>query len=167
MVQIRASLDTALQRLWSAIEARPTGMLSLERSGLHAQPMIAFAERRRNRLWFVARRDNELVAGVGDGCACAFLVQDGELMASISGALHREEDRRRLARCWTPALAAWLPEGPLDPGLVLMRMDCVDVEVWIAGAGLTKFSFELAWPGARPALTQMQDVSGRGHATLH
>lgn len=147
----RSNADDATQsRLWDAIETRRIGMLGLTKSGLHGQPMIAFVERRRKRLWFIARRGADLVRSVGDGGSGDFIFQDGELMASIAGALHVVDDRRRLTRCWNPAVAAWLPEGPHDPGLTLLCMDCVDAEVWISGISLTKFAWEIGWNGPLP-----------------
>ncbi len=156
--------DATQQQLWDAIEGRRIGMLELSRSGLHAQPMLAFVERRRKRLWFMARRDTDLVQSIGDGGCCAFVFQGGDLLASIAGALRVVEDRRRMARYWNPAVAAWLPEGLNDPQLILLCMDCVDAEVWIAGLGLTKFTWELAWPGAHP---QIIEIGRPRHATLH
>ncbi|MBS0333809.1 MAG: pyridoxamine 5'-phosphate oxidase family protein [Proteobacteria bacterium] len=163
MVKSWRELD-ATQQLWDAIERRRAGMLGLTKSGLHAQPMLAFLERRRKRLWFVASRANDLTREVGDGGCCAFVLQDGDLMASISGALHVVENRRRLARMWNPEVAAWLREGLHDPNLVLLRMDCVDAEVWVAGVGLTKIVWEIAWDGGAP---QILEVGGRPQATMH
>jgi general stress protein 26 len=157
-------IDPSQAQLWQAIERRQIGMLELTRSGLHAQPMIAIVERRRKRLWFIARRDTDLLRSVGDGGCCAFVLQDADLMASIAGALSLVDDRRRIARYWTTAMAAWLPEGPKDPRLTLLRMDCVDAEVWMPGLGLTKFSWEIAWSGAQPP----RAAFGRPQqATLH
>lgn len=156
--------EAAHARLWQAIEARGMGMLSLTKSGLHAQPMIAFAERRRKRLWFILRRDTDLVRSVGDGGVGMFMLQDKELLASVAGELSMVQDRRRIARYWNPTVAAWLPEGPNDARLTLLRMDCVDAELWVAGLGLTKFAWEIAWSGARPKLLEFD---GRGLATLH
>jgi general stress protein 26 len=156
--------DASQAQLWHAIERRQIGMLELTKSGLHAQPMMAVVERRRKRLWFVARSDSDLVRSIGDGGCCAFVLQDAELMASVAGALSVVDDRRRLARYWTPAMATWLPQGLHDPRLTLLRMDCVDAEVWMSGLGLTRFSWEIAWSGAQPRLAHF----GRpDHATLH
>jgi general stress protein 26 len=164
MVKTTNQGDATLQRLWEAIETRRIGMLGLTKSGLHAQPMLAFVERRRKRLWFIARTDTELAQSIGDGGCCAFVFQDGDLMASIGGALSLVDDRRRMGRCWNAAVAAWLPEGLHDPKLTMLRMDCVDAEVWIAGMGLTKFTWEIAWG---PAPLQQLEMSDRAHATLH
>ena len=156
--------DLAQERLWQAIAAKRVGMLSLTKSGLHPQPMIAMVEPRRKRLWFVARSGTDLVRTVGDGGPCLFVLQDGELLASVAGELGVVEDPRRLLRCWTADMAAWLPEGPRDPGLTLLRMDCVDAELWISGMGLTKFAWEIACAGPRPTVP---DTGGAMPATLH
>jgi general stress protein 26 len=156
--------DSALSRLWDAIETRRIGMLGLTKSGLHAEPMLAFVERRRKRLWFVARTDTDMVQSVGGGAPCMFVLQDDALIASIAGELCLVEDRRRMLRCWNAKVAAWLPEGPHDARLTMLRMDCVDAEVWISGQGLTKFAWEIALPGARPQFLQ---VDGRPQATFH
>ena len=156
--------DAAQDRLWQAIEMLGAGMLGLTKSGLHAQPMIAVAERRRKRLWFVARSDTDLVRTIGDGGACMFTLQSADLLASVAGELSVVRDPRRMARYWSAKVAAWLPEGPADPGLVLLRMDCVDAELWIAGLGLTKFAWEIAWAGPHPKLPEL---AGRASATLH
>jgi general stress protein 26 len=85
-------------------------------------------------------------------------------MASVAGALSVVDDRRRIARYWNAAVAAWLPEGLHDPRLTLLRMDCVDAEVWLSGLGLTKFAWEIAWTGAYP---QLLEIARPAHATLH
>jgi general stress protein 26 len=164
MVKRRHAGDVPQTRLWEAIEARRVGMLGLTKSGLHAQPMLAFVERPRKRLWFIARRDTDLVRSVGAGGSGDFIFQDGELMASISGALNIVEDRRRIARYWNAAVSAWLPEGPHAPGLILLRMDCVDAEVSISGLGLTKFAWEIAWTGGRPRTSRFERPA---QSTLH
>jgi general stress protein 26 len=160
----REQSDTTQHRLWDAIEARQIGMLELTNSGLHAQPMLAFVERRRKRLWFIARVDSDLVRSIADGGCSAFVFQDGDLMASIAGALRAVDDPGRVARYWNAAVAAWLPEGPHAPDLTMLCLDCVDAEVWISGVDLTKFTWEIAWGDAPPKALDM-DIPA--HATLH
>ncbi len=139
-------------------------MLGLTKSGLHAQPMIAFVERRRKCLWFIARSDTDLVRTIGAGGACMFVMQEAELLVSVAGELSISQDRRRMSRCWNAKVDAWLPEGPHDPRLVMLRMDCVDAEIWMSGVGLTKFAWEIAWSGAYP---KRRELDGRAQATLH
>jgi general stress protein 26 len=164
MVKKRQEGEATQQRLWEAIDARRMGMLELTNSGLHAQPMLAFAERRRKRLWFIARSDTDFVRSIADGGCCAFVLQDDNLMASIGGALRVVEDRQRMARHWNAEVSAWLPEGLHDPRLTMLCMDCVDAEVWVSGLALTKFVWEMAWDGAPP---QLPEMGAPAHATLH
>ena len=93
-----------------------------------------------------------------------FVVQDGNVLASVAGELSVAQDRRRMARCWNAAVAAWLPEGRHDPNLIMLRMDCVEAELWVSGVGLTKFAWEVAWAGAYPKPPRLE---GRSQATLH
>ena len=156
--------ETTNARLWQAIETLGMGMLSLTKSGLHAQPMIVFAERRRRRLWFIARLDTDLVRTIGDGGVGMFVLQDNDLLASVAGELTVVQDRRRMQRYWNPKVAGWLPEGAGDARLTMLRMDCVDAELWIEGLGLTKFAWEIAWSGAYPKPLEFDRA---GLATLH
>lgn len=156
--------ESAQLRLWQAVEARGVGMLGLTKSGLHAQPMIAFVEAPRKRLWFIARVDTDLVRSIGEGGVGMFTLQDNNLLASVAGELTVVQDPRRMARYWNSQVAAWLPEGPNDARLTLLRMDCVDAELWVSGLGLSKFAWEIAWSGAHPRLP---DFDGQAQATLH
>jgi general stress protein 26 len=156
--------DTLESRLWEVIRARSLGMLSLTKSGLHSQPVVAFLERNRNRLWFVAQGDSEMVRSVGEGGSAMFVVQDGDMLASIGGAMRIVEDRRRIERLWNATARTWHPEGLHDPRLVVLCMDCVDAEVSISDVGVTRFAWELAGTfGRRPPVS----VRGATPATLH
>ena len=65
-----------------------------------------------------------------------------------------------MARLSRALPAAWRVSGPHDPALVLLRMDCVDAEVSLSDAGLTRFVWELARPRfrgkARPVMVGFQ-----------
>ena len=152
--------DSLEARLWNALEQRGVGLVGLTKSGLHPQPAAVFVDRRRRQLWFAAVRDTELVGAIGDGGSSIFTLQAPGLLASIGGSLYVEHDPRRLARLARAAPAAWRPAGPHDPALVLLRMDCIDAEVTISDAGMTRFVWELARPRfrgkARPVIAGFQ-----------
>lgn len=151
-------------RLWDVIQTRSLGMLGLTKSGLHFQPVVAFLERNRKRLWFVAPGDCEMVRSIGNGGSAMFVVQDIDILASIGGAVRIVEDRRRVERLWNTTACLWHPEGLHDPSLVILRMDCVDAEVSISDMGVTRFVWELAGAfGSRPPVT----IPGATPATLH
>ncbi len=153
MAEPAQAWDSLEDQLWDAFSHRGVGLLALTKSGLHPEPAVVFADRRRHRLWFAALVDSELVRAIGDGGSAIFTVQAPGLLASVGGALTVEDDPARLARLWTRAASAWRPQGPRDPALCLLRMDCVDAELTRADFELRRYAWELARvrPRRRPA----------------
>jgi general stress protein 26 len=147
--------NTLEAQLWEALEARGVGLLGLTKSGLHPQPAMVFVDRRRRRLWLATLADSDLVRSIGHGGAAIFTSQGNGVLASISGNLTAEPRRSRLARLWTEQAQAWRPDGPEDPALALLRLDCVDAEFSLADLGMRRFAWELARglqaPGAAAA----------------
>jgi len=156
--------NTLEARLWDALEQGGVGLVSLTKSGLHPQPAAVFVDRRRRQLWFAAVRDTELVGAIGEGGSAMFSLQSAGLLASIGGSLFVEDNPRRLERLARAAPVAWRPAGPHDPALVLLRMDCIDAQVSINEAGMTRFVWELARPRFRG---KARPVSTAFHPTLH
>ena len=144
MAEVGSASDTLEDSLWEALEARGVGLLGLTKSGLHPLPVVVFVERRRRRLWLAAAADSEMVRSIGAGGSAIFSAQAPGMLASVGGNLTFDDDPRRLARLWTPAAQAWRPAGPHDPGLCLLRLDCVDAEVSLAETGLMRFSWDLS-----------------------
>ena len=148
-------------RLWDDIERHQTGMLGLaEETAL--QPMTAFVEREGERLWFFARSDTELARRIGQGGEGMFVFQQRDLQATITGQLSVKRDEARIAKYWNAVVAAWYPQGKDDPRLTMMRLECMDAEVWISQAGPMKFAWEIAKANA----TKHEPHIG-GKANLH
>lgn len=152
-------------RLWRDIKQHGgTGMLGLTGSGRHFQPMTAFVEREAGQLWFFARKDSELAQDIGEGGSAMFVFQTDQLQACIGGGLSPSFDRERIDRYWNPVVAAWYPQGKDDPQLALLRMDCVDAEVWLSKDGLVKFAWEIA---AANLKHHAPDLGDRTHLDFH
>ena len=109
-------------------------------------------------------RDTKLVVAIGGGGSAIAALQSAGLLASIGGSLFIEDDRSRHRAAARATPMAWRPAGPHDPALVLLRMDCVDAEVSISDAGMTRFVWELARPRFRE---RGAPVSTAFHPTLH
>ena len=137
-------------RLWKHIEHNGLGMLGLvgQTAGAsrHFQPMTAFAEPDRQRLWFFTRDDTDLARDVADGAQAMFVLQakDHNLQACIAGDLHIDRDRVRIDKYWSAIVAAWYPQGRDDPHLTLLCFDATDAQVWLSTAGPVKFGWEIA-----------------------
>ena len=152
-------------RLWDEIERHQVGMLMLVGgSPQHAQPMTAFVERDRRRIWFFTRTDTELAKQVGIGQRAMFAFQQRDLQACLSGQLHLQHDRERMDKFWNAVVAAWRPEGKKDPRLTLLSMDCEDADVWVSNAGPVKFAWEIAKANAT---RHPPDLGGRTHLDFH
>jgi general stress protein 26 len=86
---------------------------------------------------------------------------DHHLYASILGQLSVERDQARIDLFWSSVADAWLPEGRQAPGVVLLRFDPRDLEVWISDN-----SFALAWAVAKANYKHEQVESG-DRASIH
>ncbi len=65
---------------------------------------------------------------------------------SISGTARVVEDATKAQELWNPFVEAWLPQGPTDPSVVLIRVDGETAEYWDTPGGriATAISFAKA-----------------------
>jgi general stress protein 26 len=134
-------------QLWDEIEEAHLGMLGVAGDGpVRFQPMTPYCERDHGRLWFFTSRQAEIVAGLGDGRAAAFIVQSrsGKFQACIAGELVEDADRARIDRFWNSAASAYFPRGKDDPDLTMLSFDCGDAQIWRSDAGPLRFAWEVA-----------------------
>ncbi len=155
------------RRLWDEIERHQVGMLGVVGVGVgahHTQPMTAFVEPEREQIWFFTRADTELARRVGEGHGAMFVFQQKEMQACIFGELTLQHDPARIARYWNAVVAAWYPQGTGDPRLTMMRLECMDAEVWISQAGPMKFAWEIAKANATK---HQPDLGGKANLHFH
>jgi general stress protein 26 len=84
-------------------------------------------------LWFFTRE----VPGETDAegkVNVAFARPDAATYVSVAGRASLVRDAARAAELWSDRVAAWFPEGPQDPQLVLLRVDVDDAQFWDASA---------------------------------
>lgn len=122
-----------------------TGMLAVDRSGQHPQPMTHFLDADAQTLWFITARDTDLVRAVGLGGQGQYTVADTAdgIYASMRGPISQSEDRQKMADLWSPVIGAWFHEGPDDPQAVLLHMPLAEAAVWHS-VGSLRFGFEIA-----------------------
>lgn len=150
-------------KLWKAVEHHKTGMLGLNGSSDHFQPMTAFVEPETNILWFFTSKDTDL-AQAAAGSDAMFHFQSKEVYACIDGKITVDHDRGRIAKFWNPHVAAWYPAGKDDPSLTLLRFDAGEAAVWLVEGGLVKYLFEVAKANASKTIP---DVGERRDLNLH
>lgn len=130
--------DTAeiAAKFWKALGSDRTVLLSLpEKEEGHARPMTALYDGEGGGpLWVFAATDNamvEMIGPEGAKAAAGFASKGHEVWASLTGRLHKDNDRAVIDRLWNPWVAAWYPGGKDDPKLQLLRLDLDHAEVWL------------------------------------
>ncbi len=144
-----ADLDRARnqpeEQLWDQIDDVHAGMLGVEGSGQHMQPMAPQPDRDNKKIWFFTRRDSDLVSTLGQSAKAHFCIigDDHDYHACLAGSLRRSTDRRRIERFWNPVVAAWFDGGQDDPDLVLLEFDLSDAAVWVSSSNPLRFGWQI------------------------
>jgi general stress protein 26 len=151
-------------RLRKAIPATRAVMLGLVgESARHFQPMHAYQVDEERPIWFLCRRDIELVQELASHTLPAMInvvSEDHHLHASVRGVLSEDRDQGRIDLFWSSVAEAWLPEGKTSPSVTVLRFDPDDAEVW-----LSDNMFKLAWEVAKANYNKTEAQSG-AHAQV-
>lgn len=133
------------ETLFSMLSDDNTGMLMVETSGQHPQPMTHFVDTETKTLWFITHRDTDLIRAVGLGGQGLYTMVDTSdgIYASMRGPISQSDDRQKMADLWSPVVGAWFHDGPEDPDAVLIRLDLSEAAVWHS-VGSLRFGFEIA-----------------------
>lgn len=119
-------------QLWKRLKDTRTGMLSVDGSSQHPQPMSHFADPDSGEIWFITSADTDLVAAVGLGAEATFCYQSqkGDYHASVKGPLVVYESDEKLDSLWSPPVAAWFEQGREDPKVTLLQLTPREAAIW-------------------------------------
>lgn len=133
------------EALKDGLEKVRAGMLGVQGSAQHMQPMTHFADWPQNRLWFLTSKDTDLVRSLTPGARAHFCVMDEKhgFDACLAGHLTEDLNRAKLEEYWSPVAAAWFKGGKEDPMLTMLRLDLVDAALWGSTGNPVKFGFEV------------------------
>jgi general stress protein 26 len=129
----------------------------------HFQPMKAYLVEEERPIWFLCRRDIDLIADLAGQSLPAMInvvSEDHHLHASVVGTLTEDRDQGRIDLFWSSVAEAFLPEGKTSPMVTVLRFDPSDAEVW-----LSDNAFKLAWEVAKANYNQTRADSGE-HAKV-
>jgi general stress protein 26 len=132
--------------LWQELEAVHAGMLGVEGSGQHLQPMAHQIDRERRRLWFLTKRGADLVDAVKPGAHAHFAIvsKNHDFHACMSGPIREELDRAFLDKVWSAPVAAWYEGGKDDPQLVMLALDLQHARIWANTKSTLAYAWEVA-----------------------
>lgn len=106
-------------------------MLTTRREGrLRSRPMAIMDSRPPGRVTFFSNVDSGKLKELDDDPNANVSMQDGERFVSITGTVRVFRDADRAQELWKESQRAWFPDGPEDPGLVLIELEPIYVEYW-------------------------------------
>ena len=86
-------------------------------------------------LWFFAERSSQLVSEITANPHVGLTLTSNDTWISIDGEAAVVEDRAKAEELWNAWVEAWLPEGPDDPNVVLIKVDPHTAEYWDTPGG--------------------------------
>ena len=96
-------------------------------------------------LWFFAERGSRKVLHVGASPQVNVTVSSSGSWVSLTGEASLVEDAGKKRELWNAAVEAWLPQGPDDDSVVLLRVEGHSAEYWdTPGRVATALSFAKA-----------------------
>ncbi len=165
------------KQLWEQLDKVRAGMLGIEGSHSHMQPMAHQPDKDgQARLWFFASRDSDLFRELGDGQHAHFCIigKDQDYHACLMGSLHENRDQAKINEYWNDHVAAWW-SSKNDPDIALLEFDLMDAAIWASTKNPLRYAWEVQQAknsdkepdlGARAHLdfTQPKGSSAREHS---
>ena len=132
------------EQLWNEMKHVHAGMLGIEGSPSHMQPMGHMVDRENGKLWFFTSKDSDLVREMGEGAPAHFCVigKGQDYHACLMGHLHRNDSRAKIDEYWNDMAGAWW-NGKDDPNLQLLEFDLIDAAIWASTKNPIKFAWEI------------------------
>ena len=161
------STKDPLARVWDIIDRVSVGMLTTRfPDGLRARPLEARPDRDAGLIWFVidvrGAKDDEVDAAPDVGLT--FVDGSRGAWLSISGRASIVRDVSEATEIWKDTDNAWLPGGPDDPNMRLLRVEPSIAELWDGPSSTVATAWEFAkarLAGTKPDLGENRKVTVR------
>lgn len=86
-------------------------------------------------LWFFSERSTNLVPQIAANPHVGVTLSDSNTWISIDGTAEIVDDPVKAKDLWNSVVEAWLPEGPDDPNVVLIKVNSHTAEWWDTPGG--------------------------------
>ena len=86
-------------------------------------------------LWLFAARDSRVIEQIRANSHVGLTMSSNDTWISIDGEAAVVEDRATKEALWNKWVEAWLPQGPSDPSVVLIKVDPHTAEYWDTPGG--------------------------------
>ncbi|WP_377290818.1 pyridoxamine 5'-phosphate oxidase family protein [Rhizobium sp. SG2393] len=166
MSNMSKARENPRQQLFDQIHSVHAGMLGVEGSGLHMQPMAPFLDEQTATIWFYTKTSAEIVSAIGSGGHAHFCVigNDHDYHACVAGRITVTKDAARIDQFWNSVVEAWFEGGKNDPELTMLALRMEDAEIWASTGSTLKFGWEIA----KAKLTDSEpDVGVKTHVVFN
>ena len=86
-------------------------------------------------LWLFAERDSRVVEQIAANSHVGLTMTSSDTWISIDGDAEVVEDQQKKEALWNSWVEAWLPQGPSDSSVVLIKVDPHTAEYWDTPGG--------------------------------
>jgi general stress protein 26 len=86
-------------------------------------------------LWLFAPRDSRVTEQITANPHVGLTLTSNDTWISIDGGAEVVEDQEKKEELWNSWVEAWLPQGPSDPSVVLIKVDPHTAEYWDTPGG--------------------------------
>lgn len=145
MGHTRKTEEQPEQQLWEQLDKVRAGMMGIEGSHSHMQPMAHQADKDgAARLWFFTSRSGDLFREMGSGSHAHFCLisKDQDYHACLMGDLTENRDSAKIDAYWNDHVAAWF-KGKNDPDMALLEFDLLDAAIWASTKNPIRYAWEI------------------------
>jgi general stress protein 26 len=160
--QTNYSREEGIRKLALIIRNVRIAMLTtIDASGqLRSRPMIVQQADFDGDLWFFTRKSTDKANEIRHDSHVNVSIADadGNQFVSLSGRAALVMDAAKAAELWNPAYQDWVPKGPDDPDLTLIKIPIERAEYWDSAKGTM---VHLWGTGRSPATADSQTTDGQ------
>jgi general stress protein 26 len=126
--------QSSRERLWGLIKKHKFAMMTTRHEGnvLRSRPMTTIDRDYDGTLWFFARADSAVAAGLASHPQVCLSYADtgGADFVCVAGDAEVLTDVAKKMDLWNPAVDAWFPEGAESAQVVLLKVSPDHAEYW-------------------------------------
>lgn len=132
------------KQLWEEMKNVHAGMLGVEGSHQHMQPMGHMADPDNGKIWFFTGKDSDLYKDIGQGARAHFCVigKGQDYHACLSGELSENTSQAKKDELFNDMAKAWWKSAS-DPDLALLEFDLEDAAIWASTKNPIRFAWEI------------------------